>query len=88
MMPLGDWATGTMLRPLRAITEFDPATGVPTASVFECEVYAPSRTLIVSRRFTWVPSSLADAQTVAQLAASGLADIMTAEGLIPFVPST
>lgn len=86
-MPLGDWAAGTMLRPLRAITEFDPQTGQVTASVFEAEVYAPSGALIVSRRFQWVPASPAAAATVQQLATQGLADIMAGEGLVPFVPA-
>jgi hypothetical protein len=85
-MPQGDWAAGTMLRPLRAITEFDPVTAQATTSVFECEVYAPSGALIVSRRFQWVPRDPAAAATVQQLAVEGLTDIMTAEGFSPFVP--
>ena len=85
-MPLGDWATGTMLRPLRAITEFDPETGIPLASIFEGEVYGPTGTLLVSRRFIWIPADPDTPAAVAALANQALADIRTAEGLVPFTP--
>lgn len=87
-MPLGDWATGTMLRPLRAITEFDSLTGQVSSSVFECEVWSPLNRLIKTDRFQWIPRSPGDAATVQQLAAEGVADIMTAEGMVPFVTPT
>lgn len=84
-MSLGDWAEGTSFRPLRAITEFNEY-GVPTASVFEGELYAPSGGYIKTERFPWNPTDQADALTVAQLANQGVVDILTSEGLQLHVP--